>query len=239
MDLEFVEDEPAPDGADDDVLETGQDARPTRWLVAAALLAVAVIAAFVVTRHDAVPKAARPTRGPTPLAASSSPPASVRASLDEIAVGVYERALDSTPAQDVLRTGSNSNSCTGVPIGAEPPQTVAARLLSRALHGYRTIDAARIIDQNAGLCALQVRMRDATGTAAVLQVTSPTPGLPAKPTRNALRDGRAVFGSVTVSYVAFRTGAGWFVTLGAVGSAPELPNPQLLTDVATDPRLRW
>jgi hypothetical protein len=163
----------------------------------------------------------------------------VRSSLDETAVAVYERARDSTPAQDVLRTGSNATSCTGVRIGALPPQTVAARLLTGALRGYRTVDAARIIDQNAGLCALQVRVRNAAGTAAVLLVTSPTPGLAPDPTRNTIWDGRAVFGPATVSYVVFRTGAGWAVTVGAVGSGRDLPRSRLLAELATDPRLRW
>lgn len=240
MELEFIEEPPVPDGSDDDVLETGHEHSRRPWLVGGALLAVAAVALFVVTRHDPSSRpTAATTSSPSAVASQSSPPDSVRNSLDETAVAVYERALDSTPTQDVLRTGSNATSCTGVRIGAVPPQTVAARLLTGALRGYHTVDAARIIDQNAGLCALQVRVRNPAGTAAVLLVTSPTPGLAPDPTPNTVRDGRAVFGPATVSYVVFRTGAGWAVTVGAVGSGRDLPRSQLLAELATDPRLRW
>lgn len=235
---EFLDD-PAAGDEREDLLDTAEGRRVPPWLIAIAVGALAFVAVVVALHHDN--SGSKPTAAPqpsrtVPFAPPPSPNPAMRG-LNGTVLEVFTRAHDNEPAQDIVRTGSEATQCKGVRIGSIPPQTTAARALSHGLPGFRIRDAARILDQNAGLCALQVRGRNNDGAVIVLTVTSPTVGAAAA--RAVFHQADARVQSEVVRYVQLRTSVGWVVTLGAVGPERDLPDKASLASAARNTALRW
>jgi hypothetical protein len=229
--VEFVDDPAAPAGEPDSG-RSGHAGGPGRWAVALVGAGTAVVAVSVLV-HD-----------PTHRAGSGAEHASAAASVvtdphlraDPTALTVYLRAGDPRPATDVVRGETVVGQCRSVRIGAAPQRSAATSLL-HALPRFRIVDTARIIDQSAGLCALQVRARDASGTVALIIVTSPPHEPPGW--AHGLRTHRATAQDTRVQYAEFTTRDGWSVIVGTRGTAATQPKLTALGRLATDPAVRW
>jgi hypothetical protein len=231
--LEFLdESSQSPDGSNDDELPT-QSTRIPAWLVALVVTAVAAIAVVVLAQGQHDPK--RSVAVPLPVV--SDTPAPPPSAIQQMLAAVYENGRAVAPAHDIVRGGSGSGTCKLVKVGASPQQA-ASEVLRRELPGYRIVDTARIIDQDAGLCGLQVRARDRSDDVAIVMVTSPSLG----PTlgRNQILEAHAgSFDKLFVEYAQFTTRDGWTVVVGTSGAKTTLPSTTVLGEVAASPALRW
>lgn len=228
MNLEFV------DEATDDQLDVERRRRVPRWMIGLVVTAVAAVAVVVVQRNPATNH--RPSASPSSDVVAAPMPASL-AALDETFTAVYESARDATPAHDILRTGTDATSCMGVRIGTAPERNASAALV-RGLPGYTLLDSSRVIDEGAGLCALEVRARDTSGTVALIMVSSPSASR-APHLREALETHSALLGNIVVEYARFTTPDGWMIVVGTSGPMGRQPPARLLEDLAISSALRW
>lgn len=220
------------DGPNDDILDVGTDRRRPRVLIGLLVATVVAIAVVVVVQRQ---PAAEPVAAPsTPLVTTPLP--SRLAGIDETFSSVYLRARDAGTGEDVVHI-SDATSCKAVKIGTSP-QHEAGLALQRGLHGYRLIDTSRTIDQTAGLCALQVRAHDSSGTVALLMVSSPSPD-PVAHRRGLLETHTAPLEDLVVQYSRFTTADGWIVVVGTSGPRGRQPAETLLGALAMNSALRW
>jgi hypothetical protein len=230
-DLEFIDESPEDAGDFDDDVLSGRRGRVPRWFVALVVAAVAAIAVVVVVQGqpDQKRRIAVPVVTPSP----AHKPSAIELTL----AAIYQRARDVVPAQDVLRGGSSSGSCKLVQVGSSP-QRAASVALQQRLPGYRIVDTSRIIDQTAGLCALQVRARDEAGNVALIMVTSPSLG-PTLGRHQMLEAHAGPFNDTFVEYAQFTTRDGWTVIVGTSGVKTRQPSTTVLGELASSPALRW
>jgi hypothetical protein len=238
VNVEFL-DEPVDewDGSGTDLRHVGDRRRPS-WIVGA-LIGLLTAIALVVVLTQPTPRP-RPVSAP-PVALTSSPrpaltPTTHPVALDDISSAIYYRAQDTTRTMSVLRDGSDMLSCTAVPLGTVPQHAAGAALV-RELRGYRLIDSARVIDQTAGLCSLQIRARGASGTVAVALISSPTPR--SHRASNVIRSDVAAIEGTLIEYVQFTTTDGWSIIVGTSGPQGSQPSTGDLGRVAVSSALRW
>lgn len=214
----------------DEPPEPAQHTSGRRWLGAVLVLLLAAIAAVVLVHQ---PQANRkPTAG---ASTSTSPPPSDPP--DQTLLAVYSLGRDPAAAHDIVRGESTPGFCRTVRVGTVPQRT-AANALERILAGFRVFDTARIIDQAAGLCALQVRARDEQGNVVLANVVSPSPGRrPGR--RQELQAHSGVLHATAVEYAEFTTRDGWVVVVGSSGPRSSQPAVAALGRVASDPAMRW
>ena len=172
--------------------------------------------------------------GPDASASTSSAPPAPR---DETMLAVYSLGRDPAAAHDIVRGESTAGFCRTVKIGAVP-QRAAASALERELTGFRVFDTARIIDQTAGLCALQLRARDDRDNVVLASVVSPSPGL-LLGRRQELQAHTGVVHAMPVEYAEFTTRDGWVVVIGSSGPPAGQPSIAALGRLASDPAMRW
>jgi hypothetical protein len=227
------------DESSDSVDESSEDVLATRsahlpsWFIALIIAGVAAIAVVVLVQGQPAGKQEVAARSSAVATTPVRPPAVA----DELLAAIYQRGRDVAPAEDIIRGGSVADECKSVQIGTSP-QHAASAALRENLPGYRIVDTARIIDQSAGLCALQVRARDGSGNVALIIVTSP----PLEPTlgRNQSLVARAgAFRDLFVEYAEFTTQDGWTVVVGTSGPKGREPSTTALGELASNPALRW
>lgn len=233
VDVEFVDESAADDAVSDDLLDARARRRAPRWLAGLACAAAAVAAIAVVVHRQPLPD---PVAAPPSTSVGPVVPAPLTA-LDETFADIYLRASDPAPAEDIVRSGSDISTCEGVRIGAVP-QHDAVGALRRALPGFVVKDTARIIDGDAGLCALQVRAQSRAGTVAVIMVSSRSPESTVRRPR-LMEDDRVVLNNLTVQFARLRTADGWIVVAGSSGPRYDAPALGALTELAGSPALRW
>lgn len=226
---EFL-DEPSDDDIDG-VVE--RRLRLPRWVPALAVVALLALATLVVAHGQrGVP---RPQAIPSQL---PFPTPTVRpVQLDMTLLTVYTVAHGAVPAHDIVRGGPNAGNCPGTAIGSTPQFTVLHRLLHALDPGYRALDSARLIDQNAGLCEVQARARNRAGVVAVLIVDVPSGGGREPYAQQAESDG-VVHGDA-VEYARFVSADGWQIIAGASGASPPLPSRDALAALVAASGLRW
>ena len=243
MDVEFL-DEPIADGdgASRDLLHVGDRRRPS-WIVGALIGSLTAIALVVVVLKQPMPKPRSVSAPPVELSSSGRPvptppptPTTHPVALDYTSSAIYYRALDTTRTMNVVRDGSDPLSCVAVPPGSVPQHAAGAALV-RELRGYRLIDSARVIDQSAGLCSLQVRARGASGTVAVALVSPPTPS--SRRASNVILSNVAAIEGTLIEYVQFTTADGWSIIVGTSGPQGSQPSTGALARVAVNSALRW
>jgi len=126
--------------------------------------------------------------------------------------------------------------CPVVPVSEEPTARIIAVLGAR-LRGLTVSTVGQSVDQNAGLCSVQVRGTDAAGATVVASVGAPQ--VHAVHTAVPERTGREQVGRVQLQYAEVTTAAGWSVVVGVVGPGRTQPRSDILARLAADPRLAW
>lgn len=228
MDLEFLDES----SGGDDLGDSNTGRRTPRWVVAAVVAVLLVLAASVVLRHpDSVPVAA----APKPSATVSDITLQDRLeALDPTAAALLSLSRRNTPLTDIVRSGSSSNSCSQVRLGTSPQQRVSQAII-RTLGEFRKIDSGRVIDQFAALCSLRLRAYSARYLM-IAMITSPTKDQPRLPSEYIQSSEDAIPGG-TIAYVRLETVDGWTVVVGTVGR--QRASDEDLTALAHDRAIRW
>lgn len=226
---------------DDDVLDGDPPQAFPPWLVRGglALAAVALVATGVLRGSGTATSLPRPTARST---VTPVPPDELVVRWlsvnDPVGAAVYGRAVDRAIAGDVIRSDTGTT-CRQVRVG-DSPQGAAMLVLLHTIPDLHAVDIARSLDQNAGLCSVQVRMRDsARSTTVVLTVTPPGPGPAIGRHDNVISSGDTPIGALRLRYVRFTTGPGWAVVVGSLGPARSAPPLRDLATIAVQPSLRW
>jgi hypothetical protein len=229
---------------DDDVLELGHGPRsaaaaPTigRWrrhLLLPTRLALAFVAgglvAFAAVRSPLVDR-------PRPHQLTRTPTTSVTQSPDVAALARIQALADQAqPLTDIVRPVSTAGACTMVEAGDSPQRAITAAV-RRALLGFTIRDIARTLDQYTGMCAMEVRARDAAGSVLVLDVVAPATDAVRRPPPS-LRVA-SVEGAVATTSVTVVTQTGWTVVIGSTGRSADAPDTQLLVRLGQDPGVLW
>ncbi|MFN2559697.1 MAG: hypothetical protein ABR571_00145 [Jatrophihabitans sp.] len=234
---------PTPGAGPEDLLDLGPDRRSgllqqrwadrfgriprlTRW--AAALTVGSLSAAgYFLLGVGPKPAPGRPDAAPT-----SSPHFADDQAVDMVAAS----ARDRTPLGDYIRSASAAGSCAVVPVGDMPEQRLEAAV-RKALPNYAVRDVGRTLNQFTGMCSLELRASNGSGSTLVATIASP-----ARATKN-LFDQTTVAsrtdGKVVVSIVSSLTRTGWTITFGAVGPVSDEPSSAVLLELTQDPTLPW
>jgi hypothetical protein len=135
-----------------------------------------------------------------------------------------------------VRQGSTAAGCALVPIGHSPARTISAAIRA-AFRGYTVKDSGRTLDQNTGLCSIEVR---ATYRSAVLVVTVASPAAhPSRSNYTRVETGIETNAGVTTKYALAINKTGWTLLVGATGPGALLPDAEDLVRVAQEPALTW
>lgn len=203
--------------------------------VAAVVLAVAAAWALAHTSNHqpSAPVADESTAAPS--AVSTAPPRilSVR---EQLLSYIYERAHDPTVAEDIVRSDGSTQQCPLVPSGTAPQKRLRD-YVQQTLPRMQVLDVARIIDKFSGLCALELRSRDDTGTVLVVRVIPPVEQIGVVDPR--VDDGSAITNGAFTRFVRVSSRDGWVVTAGLSGPADSGPSLSVLLTLAQQRALLW
>lgn len=240
MEVEWeVTDAATPEGADAEsgTSEELPGAKPTVHLSRAAwmllvLACVAGPAAAVVATHH--PRSQRPSVAAAATSVSSRPVTLTAA--DAAIARIRGLALTPGPLSIYIRATTDGG-CVPVKPGISPQQRITTAV-DRVVSRYRVTDVGFILEATDALCAMQVRARDDGGDVLVLDVVAPPPR------SSDATGGHIEFGSHTdrlrtIEYATRVTAGGWQVTVGAVGSASQLPGTRRLVALVDNPATRW
>jgi len=214
-------------------LERSRHLRLFRWTGAVAG-AVAVAALVGVVAID--------LRG-NPKAAGSAAKAATRRVLpgegQASFTWIRSLAASQAPLTDYVRSTSSHGACVVVAPGHLPDPAIEAAVRA-AMPGFVIHDLARTLDQDTGLCSVQLRATNASAprTTLVLSVSSPsvTGQRLAQPK---LGTGSQVDGGTVTEYASAQTVSGWTVVVGATGPLGAQPPSNDLLTLAQNPRLTW
>lgn len=227
---------------DDDVLELGRRSDAKSWgrslaqwwrrwprLAAGATAVVVGLVAYTVIRSSLS----------NPSSHSDSRITSVNESSRDAALAMIEvQAQQTEPLTDIIRPASTAGACPVIDPG-HPAQLAIAAAARRTLPTLTVRDVARTLDQYLGMCAIELRGQDASGSVFVFHIVAPEGDNTVRqrtPSSNGAsrRDGTAVVTGVTVV-----TTTGWTVVIGCVGAASDQPDSQKLVQLAQNPALLW
>lgn len=239
--------DPAPEPPED-LLEVGHERseavarllgrlRGLRSLAAAAAcvgLAVAVVATLHPTsRVDGTGHLALSTGHPIAPAPHPPRPNSYDAPLRAVDALAHHRGA----LTGYVRQTSPAGACALVAVGHSPQRSVR-RALRRITPRFRVRDSAAVLDEFTGLCALQLRADDVSGTVLVVSVVSPA-GHRRTAAYDRVQTGFELSPRTATKYAAVTTRRGFTVLVGATGSGRFLPTDRQLIDLAHDPALTW
>jgi hypothetical protein len=175
----------------------------------------------------------RPSNGADSIT-HSDPDPSVRSRSEEAVI--IAKALNAAPLMDYTRSTAHPGECVVVPPDASPTQALAAAA-HRALPEFRIRDLGRTLDQSTGLCALDLRADDRTGSALIIEVVPPSR---AKNHPFAAINVEVTSDGTTASSIAStRTRDGWSITVAAVGPIAHQPSSAAMVALTEDASLRW
>jgi hypothetical protein len=118
-----------------------------------------------------------------------------------------------------------------------PPRAAIDAAIRRVLPRVVEVDSSAIVDGFAGLCSIELRARNRSGTTALITVTVPSGAGKARPTT--LSTTADAIGGVTSTLVRAVTATGWTIQVGATGPAACQPSLRELATLARDPVLTW
>lgn len=222
--------------AEEELLDLGPRRLP-RWVMPLGAVVLVVFGGWTITHlgHDGGRQHA-PQAVTSPTASVSTSASVGPFAHDEVLAYVYERARDPEPAQSFVRTDTSTTSCELVPIGTSPERRIS-RYVRTAFPHMRVQDVARVIDKFAGLCVLELRARDDTGTALIVRVVAPIVGGPH--VTPWLYEGSGVAVGAYTHYVRLTTNDGWAITVGSSGPIDAGPSQYALLTVARQRSLLW
>jgi hypothetical protein len=139
------------------------------------------------------------------------------------------------PLTDYQRASSGNRACRTVPPGHAPRAAIAGAV-RHVLPQVSAVDSSAIMDEFEGLCSIELRARDRSGTIAVITVTVPASS---RVQRMTLSTAAEVIGGTTSTLVRATTATGWTVRVGATGPAAAQPSAGQLAALAEDPALTW
>jgi len=229
----------------EDVLETGR--RSPRWERFAArtwtyryavgmLAGVALLIALLVAigpDGTVAGHASSAIRHPLP---TTSPARVHPRGYDALIVAVRELALQRAPLGIYERQDAAAGDCALVTPGHSPRHRVS-RLIRRAAPRYRLQDTGEVLDQFAGLCLLQVRLRSPGGDVLVARIASAVASSHRSVT-DQVQTGFEVTPHETTKYALVRL-HGFEILVGATGRPRGLPAAATLVALAQDPALTW
>jgi hypothetical protein len=226
---------------DEEVLDV-RPRRLPRWaVVCAAVLAVlGVVAALSRVGND---DGAVTAAGTPPVSSSSAvkslpaEPFDSNGSLREQVLSyVFQRAHDPAHTQDYIRSDTSTTSCTLTPPGSAPAQTIERYVVTQFPRQH-VLDTQRIIDKFAGLCVLELRARDDTGSVFVIRIVAPIEDAPIVEPR--VDEGSAIADGSYTRFARVTTRDGWIVTAGMSGPPDAGMAQQTLLRVARNRSLLW
>ena len=98
---------------------------------------------------------------------------SVNESSHDVALAMVQaQAAQTEPLADIIRPVSTAGACPVVEPGHSPPHAIAAAA-RRTVPTFTVRDVARTLDQYLGMCAIELRGRDAAGSVFVFDVVAP------------------------------------------------------------------
>lgn len=226
--------------AEEEVLEV----RPRRyppWLVAVGSLVLVAIAVWALAHRGpgdgSVPRAAETSAVPSTSTSAAILPFDAAGSVrGQLLSYVFERAHDPARAGDLVREDTSTTSCALVPRGLVPTQRMTSFVASEFPH-MRVLDFARIFDKFAGLCALELRARDGTGSVLIVRVVAPIEDAPLVDPR--VDEGAATANGSYTRFVRVMTRDGWIVTAGVSGPGNAGASLHTLLAVAQQRSLFW
>jgi hypothetical protein len=201
------------------------------WLLVVLACVAGSAVAVVATHH---PRSQRRSAAPSATTVSSRSVASTAA---EAAIArVRDLALTPGPLSSYIRA-TTGGGCVPAKPGVSPQQRITTAV-DRTVSSYRVTDVGFVLEATDALCAMQVRARDGGADVLVVDVVA------ARAQSSDATGGHIVFGShtdrlSTVEYASRVTRGGWQVTVGAVGSASQLPGIERLINLVDDPATRW
>jgi hypothetical protein len=214
-------------------LERGRHLRLFRWAGAVAgAAAVAALVGVVVVDLRGNPGAARSAE---PAATRRVVPGDGETSF----TWIRTLAASQVPLTDYVRSTSSHGACVVVAPGHLPDPAIKSAVRA-AMPGFVIHDLARTLDQDTGLCSVQLRAtnRSAPRTTLVLSVSSPSVAGP-RLAQPKLGTGSQVDGGIVTEYASALTVSGWTVVVGATGPLGAQPPSNDLLALAQDPKLTW
>lgn len=148
-------------------------------------------------------------------------------------------AASKEPLTDYVRSTSSHGACVVVAPGHLPDPAIKAAVRA-ALPGFVIRDLVRTLDQDTGLCSVQLRATNAAapGTTLVVSVSAPS-AAGQRPARAKLGTGSQVDGGLVTEYASALTVNGWTVVVGATGPLAAQPPSYDLLALAQSPQLTW
>lgn len=214
-------------------LERSRHLRLFRWTGAVAgAAAVAALVGVVAVDLRGNPGPARSTQ---PAATHRVVPGDGEASF----MWVRVLAANQAPLADYVRSTSSHGACIVVAPGHLPDPVIEATVRA-AMPGFVIRDLGRTLDQDTGLCSVQLRATNGSAphTTLVLSVSSPSVA-GQRLAQPKLGTGSQVDGGIVTEYASAQTVGGWTVVVGATGPiGAQLPSNDLLA-LAQDPKLTW
>jgi len=142
----------------------------------------------------------------------------------------------STLTSYVRLNAGSEGTCPTIASGVRPETGIAAAVAA-AIPGAAVTGSARTLDQSAGLCSVQLRVREPGHVQVAVAVAAPDAGAPTvAATKTA---GTATVRGITTQFVSTQSATGWAVFVGAVSPAGHQPSSAALQRIADDPRMAW
>lgn len=225
--------------SDEEILDVAPRRIP-RWAVAGTAVLVAIVVALLLARGASAPPPRLPAAAaPTTQTATHAPdvPFPVGTSMhDQLLAYIYQRANQSWFEPGYVRTDTSTTRCATVPNGIVPEARLASAVITLLPH-MQPLDFARTRDKFDGLCVLDVRAADDTGSVLIVRIVAPLEDAPILEPR--VDQGSVLAEGTYTRYVEVISRNGWIVTAGASGPADAGPSRHALLALAQQQTLHW
>jgi hypothetical protein len=148
---------------------------------------------------------------------------------------VFERAHDPAVAESMVRQDTSSVQCGPEPSGPGTADRLSNYIRSR-FPAMQVLDVARVLDKFAGLCSIELRARDDTGTVLVVRIIPPIEAPVFAPR---VDQGAETAHGFYTHFVRVTSRDGWMITAGSSGPADAGPSQFALLSVARQRSLLW
>jgi hypothetical protein len=202
---------------------------------------LAVVGGWAITHlgdHSAAPPVAASSPAPPSSTAASPSVAPLNATQSvraQLLYYVFARAHDPAVAETMVRQDTSSVQCGPEPSGPGTADRISAYIRSK-FPEMQVLDVARVLDKFAGLCSVELRARDDTGTVLVVRIIPPVEATVFAPR---VDEGAETAHGLYTHFVQVTSRDGWMITAGSSGPADAGPSQFALLSVARQRSLLW